>query len=67
MNIEIRTLTLCVARAMAQEEADEHNIVMVVGWMFDEFAPDCRAYGYCPKHVAGPATVYDVLEEVAPQ
>lgn len=60
-------LSLDGARAAAQAIADEQKIAMVVGYQYDDFTADGRAFGYCPRSVAGPAFVFEVLETIEPR
>lgn len=57
--------TLDSMRAEAQKNADEHKIVMVVGWQVNDTTGE-KEYGFCPEHAAGNAFVVEVLETIRP-
>ncbi len=52
-------------RALAQKDADQNNVVMVIGWTVEN-DDGRREYGYCPAYSAGPGFVVEVLETIPP-
>ena len=54
------------ARKFAQQNANNHDIVMVIGFQTNDVT-GLNEYGYCPKSAVGPAFVHTVTEEINPE
>jgi len=53
------------AYEIAQKNADEHGVVMVVGFQTNDTTGE-KEIGYCPKAAVGPAFVHTVLHTIYP-